>query len=54
MKLLLISLVLLLAQANVWADSVVGIIPQPLSVMKSEGCFTINGGTSLFFDKILD
>ena len=54
MKLLLISLVLLLAQANVWADSVVGIIPQPLSVMKSEGCFTINGGTSLVFDKKLD
>ena len=54
MKLLLISLVLLLAQANVWADSVVGIIPQPLSVMKSEGCFTINEGTSLVFDKKLD
>ena len=54
MKLLLISLVLLLAQANAWADSVVGIIPQPLSVMKSEGCFTINGGTSLVFDKKLD
>ena len=54
MKLLLISLMLLLAQANVWADSVVGIIPQPLSVMKSEGCFTINGGTSLVFDKKLD
>ena len=54
MKLLLISLMLLLTQANVWADSVVGIIPQPLSVMKSEGCFTINGGTSLVFDKKLD
>ena len=54
MKLLLISLVLLLAQANVWADSVVGIIPQPLSVMKGEGCFTINEGTSLVFDKKLD
>ena len=54
MKLLLISLVLLLAQANVWADSVVGIIPQPLSLMKSEGCFTINEGTSLVFDKKLD
>ena len=54
MKLLLISLVLLLAQANVWADSVVGIIPQPLSVMKGEGCFTINEGTSFVFDKKLD
>ena len=54
MKLLLISLVLLLAQANVWADSVVGIIPQPLSVMKGEGCFIINEGTSLVFDKKLD
>ena len=54
MKLLLISLMLLLTQANVWADSVVGIIPQPLSVMKSEGCFTINEGTSLIFDKKLD
>ena len=54
MKLLLISLMLLLTQANVWADSVVGIIPQPLSVMKSEGCFTINEGTSLVFDKKLD
>ena len=54
MKLLLISLVLLLAQANAWADSVVGIIPQPLSVMKGEGCFTINEGTSLVFDKKLD
>ena len=54
MKLLLISLVLLLAQANVWADSVVGIIPQPLSVMKREGCFIINEGTSLVFDKKLD
>ena len=54
MKLLLISLVLLLAQANVWADSVVSIIPQPLSVMKGEGYFTINEGTSLVFDKKLD
>ena len=54
MKLLLISLILLLTQANVWADSVVGIIPQPLSVMKGEGCFTINEGTSLVFDKKLD
>ena len=54
MKLLLISLVLLLAQANVWADSVVGIIPQPFSVMKREGCFIINEGTSLVFDKKLD
>ena len=54
MKLLLISLVLLLAQANAWADSVVGIIPQPLSVMKGEGCFIINEGTSLVFDKKLD
>ena len=54
MKLLLISLVLLLAQANAWADSVVSIIPQPLSVMKGEGCFTINEGTSLVFDKKLD
>ena len=54
MKLLLISLVLLLAQANVWADNVVSIIPQPLSVMKGEGCFTINEGTSLVFDKKLD
>ena len=54
MKLLLISLMLLLTQANVWADSVVGIIPQPLSVMKREGCFIINEGTSLVFDKKLD
>lgn len=54
MKLLLISLVLLLAQTNAWADSVVSIIPQPLSVMKGEGCFTINEGTSLVFDKKLD
>ena len=54
MKLLLISLVLLLAQANAWADNVVSIIPQPLSVMKGEGCFTINEGTSLVFDKKLD
>ena len=54
MKLLLISLVMLLAQVNVWADNVVGIIPQPLSIIKSEGCFTINKNTSLVFDKKLD
>ena len=54
MKLLVISLVLLLAQINVWADNVVGIIPQPVSVVESEGCFTINDKTSLVFDKKLD
>ena len=54
MKLLVISLVLLLAQINVWADNVVGIIPQPISVVESEGCFTINEKTSLVFDKKLD
>jgi hypothetical protein len=42
MKLLVISLVLLLAQINVWADNVIGIIPQPVSVVESEGSFTIN------------
>ena len=54
MKFLLISLVLLLVQINGWADNVTGIIPQPLSIVKSEGCFTINEGTSLVFDKKLD
>ena len=54
MKLLVISLVLLLAQINVWADNVIGIIPQPVSVVESEGCFTINEKTSLVFDKKLD
>ena len=54
MKLLVISLILLLAQINVCAESVVGIIPQPISVVESEGCFTINEKTFLVFDKKLD
>ena len=54
MKLLVISLVMLLAQINVWADNVVGIIPQPISVVESEGCFIINESTSLVFDRKLN
>ena len=54
MKFLVISLVMLLAQINVWADNVVGIIPQPISVVESEGCFIINESTSLVFDKKLN
>ena len=53
MKLLLISLFLVLTQISVWADNV-GIIPRPLSVVKSEGYFTIDESTSLVFDKKLD
>lgn len=54
MKFLLLLSVLLLAQVNAWSDNVIGIIPQPLSMVKNEGCFTINEGTSLVFDKRLN
>ena len=53
MKLLLISLFLVLTQFSAWADNA-GIIPRPLSVVKSEGCFTIDESTSLVFNKKLD
>ena len=53
MKLLLISLFLVLTQISAWADNA-GIIPRPLSVVKSEGCFTIDESTSLVFNKKLD
>ena len=53
MKLLLISLFLVLTQISAWADNA-GIIPKPLSVVKSEGCFTIDESTSLVFNKKLD
>ena len=53
MKLLLITLFLVLTQISAWADDT-GIIPRPLSFVKSEGCFTINESTSLVFDKKLD
>ena len=53
MKLLLISLLLVLTQISAWADNA-GIIPKPLSVVKSEGCFTIDESTSLVFNKKLD
>ena len=53
MKLLLISLFLVLTQFSAWADNA-GIIPKPLSVVKSEGYFTIDESTSLVFNKKLD
>jgi hexosaminidase len=53
MKLLLISLFLVLTQISAWADNA-GIIPRPLSVVKSEGYFTIDESTSLVFNKKLD
>ena len=53
MKLLLISLFLVLTQISAWADNA-GIIPKPLSVVKSEGYFTIDESTSLVFNKKLD
>ena len=53
MKLLLISLFLVLTQISAWADNA-DIIPKPLSVVKSEGCFTIDESTSLVFNKKLD
>ena len=53
MKPLLISIILLFIQVSVWADQVVNIIPQPLSVVKGESSFVVNNRTSLVFDKEL-
>ena len=53
MKPLLISFILLFVQVSVWADQVVNIIPQPLSVVKGESSFVVNSRTSLVFDKEL-
>ena len=53
MKFLLITLVLLLTQIPCLADSVIGIIPQPLSINKGEGYFTINESTTITYDKEL-
>lgn len=51
MKLLFISLFLLLAQIPCSADSTIGIIPQPLSIVQGEGKFVVDERTSLVCDK---
>lgn len=51
MKLLSIFLFLLSVQIPCWADSVVGIIPRPLSVVQGDGKFVIDERISIVCDK---
>lgn len=51
MRHLTIFLFLLLIQIPCWADSALGIIPRPLSVVPSEGKFVIDERTSFICDK---
>lgn len=51
MKFLFVSFFLLFIQIACWADSVIGIIPQPLSMVQGEGRFVIDERTSIVFDK---
>lgn len=51
MKFLFILFFILLVQIPCSADSGIGIIPQPLSVIQSEGQFVIDERTSLVCDK---